>query len=454
MKRFLLIALASLLLVAGGVYMVARPHLEGNPPEIKLAEPVAALGKNTSLNLTVSDNQTGLKSFKVAVIQGSKEVAVYEKEWAKEAGEGSTAHTIVLLEINAQELGLTQSEATIVLEARDHAWRNFFHGNVTRLEFPVMVIMNPPRLQVLTRTIHLNRGGSGLVIYRVGNTAVEHGVQVGELFYSGYSPWADDPDARLCYFALADDQPRNTPIRVVARDLAGNQTQASANVQIRWREFKRDSIKLSDNFLNALNNRFGKLAPPDRQQLLDVFLWVNEDMRKINHDVIGAVINKTHINQQLWEGVFSRPRGKPMAGYAERRTYSYNNKEVSKASHLGHDLADVALCPIPAAAAGKVILAQEEGIYGNCIVIAHGQGLFTLYGHMSQLEVTVGQDVEKGQQLGLSGATGLAFGDHLHFSVLVNKTFVNPTEWWDPHWLNDNIQLRFQEAGLPMPSSR
>jgi murein DD-endopeptidase MepM/ murein hydrolase activator NlpD len=98
-----------------------------------------------------------------------------------------------------------------------------------------------------------------------------------------------------------------------------------------------------------------------------------------------------------------------------------------------------------------VLHAGPLGIYGQTVVLDHGLGLTTLYGHLSTLEVEPGQMVERGQRLGLSGATGLALGDHLHFSTLVGGVFVNPAEWWDPHWIADNVALRFDEAGLPRP---
>ena len=69
----------------------------------------------------------------------------------------------------------------------------------------------------------------------------------------------------------------------------------------------------------------------------------------------------------------------------------------------------------------------------------HGWGLFSLYSHLSQIKVEKGQKVNKGAVLGNTGATGMAGGDHLHFSVLVQGNFVNPLEWWDPHWIKDQV---------------
>ena len=73
------------------------------------------------------------------------------------------------------------------------------------------------------------------------------------------------------------------------------------------------------------------------------------------------------------------------------------------------------------------------------VLTDHGQGLFSLYSHLSGLAVAEGEQVERGQDIGYSGQTGMAGGDHLHFSLLVSGEFVNPIEWLDDHWIDDNI---------------
>ena len=91
-----------------------------------------------------------------------------------------------------------------------------------------------------------------------------------------------------------------------------------------------------------------------------------------------------------------------------------------------------------------MIFAGDNGIYGTLVMIDHGLGVTTLYGHLSSLAVAVGDRVEKGQTLGRSGATGLAGGDHLHFAVLVGRTYVDPVEWWDAKWLEEHVTERLR----------
>ena len=76
------------------------------------------------------------------------------------------------------------------------------------------------------------------------------------------------------------------------------------------------------------------------------------------------------------------------------------------------------------------------------MIVDHGLGVATLYGHLSRIDVAAGDAVERSQQLGLSGATGLAGGDHLHFAVVVGSTYVDPLEWWDAKWVRENVEAR------------
>src|SRR5207344_251762 len=143
----------------------------------------------------------------------------------------------------------------------------------------------------------------------------------------------------------------------------------------------------------------------------------------------------------LWGGVVFHPftNSAVEAAFADHRTYMYGGKEVDRQTHLGFDLARVVNSPVVAPNKGKVMHAGPLGIYGNCVILDHGMGVQSLYGHLSSFQVREGEEVHKGQTLGLTGQTGMAGGDHLHFSMMVDGQFVNATEWWDPHWIQDRV---------------
>ena len=152
----------------------------------------------------------------------------------------------------------------------------------------------------------------------------------------------------------------------------------------------------------------------------------------------------------LWEGPFVQPRNtKVFSNFAETRTYVYDGRPVDTQVHFGYDLASTKHSPVPAANSGVVAFAGPLTIYGNTVIVDHGLGLQTLYAHLSSIEAKVGDKVTKGQELGRSGATGLAVGDHLHFEVLVSGVSVTPLEWWDARWIRERVNRPLKEAGLP-----
>ena len=142
----------------------------------------------------------------------------------------------------------------------------------------------------------------------------------------------------------------------------------------------------------------------------------------------------------MWSGSFRRFFGKPMARFGDRRTYMYQNKAVDQQTHLGEDLASLINSPVYAGNNGVVVYAEPLGIYGQTVILDHGLGVFSSYSHMSQIDVKVGDKLDKGAVLGRTGTTGLAAGDHLHFAINLQGEFVDPLEWWDPHWLKDQVE--------------
>ena len=113
-------------------------------------------------------------------------------------------------------------------------------------------------------------------------------------------------------------------------------------------------------------------------------------------------------------------------------------------------ITSVTICPSPsnypveAANSGTVAFVGDLGIYGNTVILDHGLGLFTLYSHLSSIDVKVGDPIKQRQIIGKTGETGLAAGDHLHYGVYLNGVAILPVEWWDQKWINDNIQPKLE----------
>jgi murein DD-endopeptidase MepM/ murein hydrolase activator NlpD len=263
-----------------------------------------------------------------------------------------------------------------------------------------------------------------------------------------------DPALRVAFFALAYDQDLNTPISVFALDVAGNDVTAALERRAFPKPFAKSNIPIDEGFMQKVvpaiaQNSPGAGIPTDN--LLEGFLKINRDLRKVNNDAIAKMREKTK-SELLFREAFALGNTNVEARFADFRTYFNNNKEIDRQVHLGFDLATLSQAPVPAANRGVVIYANDLGIYGNTVVLDHGLGVQSLYGHMSVIDAKEGDTVEKGQTLGRTGSTGLAGGDHLHFTMLVDGVMVNPVEWWDSHWIEDRVFRKIREAGGKAPT--
>jgi murein DD-endopeptidase MepM/ murein hydrolase activator NlpD len=300
---------------------------------------------------------------------------------------------------------------------------------------------------------YINHGGAEFVVYRVTPPDVASGVRVGDVEYPGF-PIGGDPSLKGAFFALLWDQPLNAPVHAFARDEAGNEAKATFIDKVFEKPFKKSRIELDDRFIGRVvpdileHSPELKTAPPAGGDLLPAFLKINGELRKVNNDRIAALAKET-APARLWKEPFVQLGNSQVeASFADQRTYVYNGKDVDQQVHLGFDLAVTSRVAVAAANAGKVLHAAWLGIYGNCVVIDHGMGVQSLYGHLSSFDVKAGDTVARGQTIGRSGMTGLAGGDHLHFTLLVGGRMVNPVEWWDPHWIADRVDRKLAEAGV------
>jgi len=218
--------------------------------------------------------------------------------------------------------------------------------------------------------------------------------------------------------------------------------------------FPKDTINLTEAFLRR---KMPELAPQTpgtagTDVLLQAFLRVNGEGRKGFEAKNREIGSGETSPKPLWTGPFRQQSNtKVFANFPEERTYQMDGRTVDTQWHLGIDLASNKQSPIEASNAGRVVFTGPNGIYGNMVIVDHGLGLMSLYGHLSDIAVKVGQNVQKGEALGRSGETGLAGGDHLHFALLVRGVYTSPLEWWDDHWLKDRIAKPLVDAGIALP---
>jgi len=439
--------LLTCIIVLGSAVWIGVVKLEGKKPTILLEPPSQYIGRTQTFSITVSDPQSGVRNVWIGLVKDKKETVLFEKDLPStgiiEGGTDREASFKVTIE--PQIMGISDGKATLRMVARDFSWRRWFHGNTAYLEKDVIIDTKAPDLEILTRFHNVNQGGTGLVIYRLSESCIKSGVVVGESFFPGYSGYFKDKDLFMAFFALDYTQGKGTHILVRATDLAGNDATGGLPYYIKKRNFKKVPIHISDRFLNWKMPEFNVNAIPDANiSTVDQFLMVNREIRESNRKKITEIAGKTE-GTLYWEGPFLRlPNSAKMAGYADHREYEYNGRAIDKQVHLGIDLASVAHSPVPAANAGKVVFAGDLGIYGKMVMIDHGFGLLSSYAHLSAFKVKEGQVVNKGEVVGLTGTTGLAGGDHLHFGMLVHNTFVDPVEWWDANWIKNNISTKIE----------
>jgi murein DD-endopeptidase MepM/ murein hydrolase activator NlpD len=454
MKTFFVVIVLAIL---GAVYYFAG---KASGPAINIVQPVKAMGKSGELVVTVETPKAELKSFEVVFEQGSTKTPLYTWTPATASqlvADGENKLKLVRPIGKEQLPQLAQGTAKISVTAVRPVLFGLREVG-SSAERQIEVRLTPPSLAVLSTFHYINLGGSEMVVYRVTPNDVKSGVRVGDHEYPGYPasgagiPNAD-PALRVAFFALLWNQDVNTPINVFARDDYGNDAHATFDYRVFPKKFRDSKIPLDDRFLArvvpAILQNSTELKVQDPSNLLQSFLRINNDLRKMNNARITELAASSS-PQILWKGAFKQMTNSAVeGGFADQRTYIYNGQDVDHQTHLGFDLASLAASPVHASNSGKIVHAGWLGIYGNAVIVDHGMGLQSIYAHMSSIEVKVGDSVVEGATLGRSGATGLAGGDHLHFSMLLGGNPVTAVDWWSAKWVQDRIMRKLEEAGAP-----
>ena len=455
--RKLLAVLVLLALVAAGVWFMAGRQ-EG--PALTFTKPGALIGQTGELELKIDPHGSPLETLTISLEQDGARTPVFSLP-----GDANSK----LIQQPDGSLILQRQVGKKALPALKQGKARFVAASSRKVLFGQRVVsseasrdaevkLTPPQVAILSTHHFVNHGGSELVVYRVTPADVDSGVLVGDVSYHGYpasSAGVTGADAglKIGFFALLHDQDLNAPVRVFARDAAGNEATAAVEVKVFEKVFRKSRIDVDDAFL-------AKVVPPilantpslkvnDPSNLLESYLTINRELRKQNGATIAALAEKS-APDRLWQGPFKQLINSAVeSGFADHRTYVYQNKDVDQQVHLGFDLASTLAAPVHASNAGRIVLAEFLGIYGNCVIVDHGLGLQSLYAHLSSIGVKVGDTVTQGQELGRSGTTGLAGGDHLHFTMLLGGHAVTPIDWWSEQWVQDRVLRKLREASTP-----
>ena len=428
MKR-LVFGVFLILALAGGAagYLLLTDR---GKPEIALSPESDVAAPKREFTLTLRDAGSGLKSAKVVVTQADKQITLLDTTYANPVRDAVEKFTL-------EPAGLRDGPFTLAITATDRSIANFGAGNTTSVTRQYTLDTTPPRVDVTSLAHNVRQGGVGAVSFSVSEAPESAGVVVGDDFYPAYK--LENGKYFGFYVFPYNMDPKNFVPKVKVTDKAGNIGVASFRYQAIPRKFRQDKLNISDNFLDSKMPQYYDIITDTRDNL-QIYLKVNNDIRRQNSVFLKELAKKS-APTMLWDKkVFLRlPNAAPRAGFGDHRTYMYQNREIDQQTHMGVDLASLEGAPVPAANTGRVVFAGFLGIYGETVIIDHGLGLQTLYAHLRQIDVKVGQDIKKGEILGKTGVSGLAAGDHLHFGVLVDGQETSPIEWWDQHWIDDNI---------------
>jgi len=454
---FYVIALA---IVAGYIALVGFIRWgDDTPPSITLAQPFEVVGPTTPLSIHIEDEGTGLQEISIRLVQNLENYILAEERFTSHGAlslDGGTRHMydFDIVPFGDDTIPKRRGPATLIISARDYSWRGFFEGNWARLNQDFTVKFTPPKLESLATPLPITQGGAGVVFYRTSDDAKHFGVQIGEFFFPGYLT----PGEEYSYFsmiAFPHDLPPSTPVQLVADDGLGNKAVQPVDIKVIPQQWRTRRIRITDRFIERtiLPIIAQTVGIEDQSDPLQNFLAINNGLRTTNSKQLRDLAS-TSKPEFLWKDEFVQLSNSQVeAAFADHRKYVYHGKVVDTQYHLGFDLAVTKQYPVEAANSGEVVLAEYFGIYGNTIVIDHGYGLQSLYAHLSSFNVKKGDIVQKGQIIARSGMTGLAAGDHLHFSLLLHGVQINPIEWWDPKWVQSRISKRLRKHDPVDPES-
>jgi murein DD-endopeptidase MepM/ murein hydrolase activator NlpD len=426
-----------LLIVGGGLYVYFSSTFERNKPVITLSENNGYWNLKKPLHIKIEDD-SGVKSYKV-ILKSSEGETTLQYEVLLDP------KNLIDLDVKPPRTSYTMKDKNIqiIVQAQDISKWNFFKGNLAVKSYKFVIDKKRPQVSIVNNSYKISRGGSALVIFRVTDDNLKdiyiesnHGKHFkAEPFYKKNYYIA------LLAWPVEDNSFRAT---IVANDDAGNTAKSYVPLYLKNRQYRLSKIKLSDKFLN------GKIADLSEQfdetqgveEPLKRFKIINEVVRAKNEALIQkytSVVPTEMISSFKIRKMYPLKDAAIVARFGDHRKYYYHGKFISEAYHLGLDMASHSMAAIKTQDGGKVVFADDNGIYGNMPILSHGLGLYTIYGHCSSIKVTVGEEVPAGAVIAKTGKTGYAMGDHLHFGVLVQGIEVRPQEWMDKKWIKLNI---------------
>lgn len=433
-----IIAIASLL------YFASRSDIfEKVPPKILIPQDLRFWNPKNAIPISFEDS-SAIKSYSIVAVRENGERLIDIQEVVLD----KPKEVKITLPIPQGKLC---DEEKIIYEISVTDWSNanFFSGNTTTRKIELSIDTTPPKVELLASSYAINYGGSALIVFKAQEKNLKKLV-----FSNGVDEFIPFPYIAKDYYATLVAWPvKNNAFSptIIATDLADNQTQYRVGIVKRLKPYKDSTLKIQDKYFEKIDAMLWEQAPQEKfENQASKFKYLNETIRAKDEGLIFRASNDftPHLitHPIAFERFYPLKGGMVVGHFADSRHYFYKEQNISNSYHMGLDLASVKNAPIIASNEGVIVLEQKLGIYGNTIIVYHDLGMASLYSHISEFGVKLGEKVKEGTILANTGSTGWAFGDHLHFGILIQGHFVSLAEWMDNKWIQSNITRVFQKA--------
>ncbi len=425
-----------ILVVVSLAYLYSSKMFERDAPTIELAQDIDWNLKEP-IPVKISDDG-GIKFIRATLSDGKNSIVLTKKVFEISKKE-------YVLNIKFPRTGFVSHKKSFELsiEVVDTSRWNFFAGNQAIKKSTIHIDTKRPELIVINNSYKIIKGGVATVVFKAKDTNLKElyiQTNFGKIFYP--TPfYKDDYYVSLLAWPSSEESFKAT---IIARDNAGNIAKSRVRFYLKGKKYRVSKIALKDRFLNGKIVDIAEEENPTSTTMskIEKFKFVNEDLRQSNEDKIREITSKTpqeRVSSFSMKPFYPLRNAAAVASFGDHRYFSYNKEPVSESYHLGLDLASTAHASVVVSNDGEVVFAQYNGIYGKNIIISHGLGIYSLYGHNSNFLVDEGEQVKAGDVIAKTGMTGLALGDHLHFGMIVQGVEVRPEEWMDKSWMKDNV---------------
>jgi len=432
----IVVLLIAIIIVAALAYLYNSKMFERVAPNIGLNQKIEWNLKEP-ITVKITD-ESGIKFVRAVLSDGKNSIVLAKQLFTSPKDEFN-------LNIEFPRTGFVSNKKRfeLTVESVDASKWNFLSGNKAIKKSLILVDTKRPELFTINNSYKITQGGAATVIFKAKDENLKD-LYIQTNFGKKFEPTPFYKDNYYISLLAWPSNKKSFKATIIATDRAGNVAKSRVRFYLKNKKYRVSKIQLKDNFLDG---KIVDLVEENSQQSANMgkierFKYINETLREKNENIIEKVTSSVPtkmVSSFRLKPFYPLKNGAAVASFGDHRFYSYNAEQVSQAYHLGLDLASVAKANIVSSNKGTVVFAKYNGIYGKNIMISHGLGLYSLYGHTSSYLVDEGENVKAGDVIAKTGMTGLALGDHLHFGILVQGIEVRPEEWMDKNWMKDNI---------------